>query len=119
MMWIAINVACYVNWAFVIYSFLILAVYTLLTANIGMIENLRHPILDWTDEAVAVKSGMSVMFTMFINMVITFLPLILIIVLSAIDLWITLAIWLVVAGALVGASYAWIVTRGVKRFENL
>ena len=119
MMWIAINVACYVNWAFVIYSFLILAVYTLLTANIGMIENLRHPILDWTDEAVAVKSGMSVMFTMFINMVITFLPLILIIVLSAIDLWITLAIWLVVAGALAGASYAWIVTRGVKRFEKL
>lgn len=119
MMWIAINVACYVNWAFVIYSFLILAVYTLLTANIGMIENLRHPMLDWTDEAVAVKSGMSVMFTMFINMAITFLPLLLIIVLSAIDLWITLAIWLVIAGAAAGASYAWIVTRGVKRFEKL
>ncbi len=119
LMWIAINVACYVNWAFVIYSFLIIAVYTLLTANIGMIENLRHPILDWTDEAVAVKSGMSVLFTMFINMAIVFLPLLLIIVLSAIDLWITLAIWLVIAGALAGASYAWIVTRGVKRFENL
>lgn len=119
MMWIAINVVCYVNWAFVIYSFLILAVYTLLTANIGMIENLRHPILDWTDEAVAVKSGMSVMFTMLINMVLTFLPLVLILVLSAINLWITLAAWLVIAGILAGASYAWIVTRGVKRFENL
>ncbi len=119
MMWIAINVSCYINWAFVIYSFLILAVYTLLTANIGMIENLRHPILDWTDEVVAVKSGMSVLFTMLINMVLTFLPLILIIVLSAINLWITLAIWLVIAGALTGVSYAWIVTCGVKRFENL
>ena len=119
LLWIAINVACYVNWAFVIYSFLIIAVYTLLTANIGMIENLRHPILDWTDEAVAVKSGMSVLFTMFINMAIVFLPLLLIIVLSAIDLWITLAIWLVIAGALAGASYAWIVTRGVKRFEKI
>lgn len=119
MMWIAINVVCYVNWAFVIYSFLILAVYTLLTANIGMIENLRHPILDWTDEAVAVKSGMSVLFTMLINMVLTFLPLVLILVLSALNLWITLAAWLVIAGILAGASYAWIVTRGVKRFENL
>ncbi len=119
MMWIAINVVCFVNWAFVIYSFLILAVYTLLTANIGMIENLRHPMLDWTDETVAVKSGMSVMFTKFINMAITFLPLLLIIFLSAINLWVTLAAWLVIAGALAGASYAWIVTRGVKRFENL
>ena len=38
-----------------------------LSVRIGLMEDLRHGRLDWVSEAVAVKQGMSVLFTMAIN----------------------------------------------------
>ena len=41
--------------------------FTVFTALLGLFENLRHPNLDWINETQAVKSGASVMLTMFIG----------------------------------------------------
>lgn len=42
------------------------AVFCVFTGLLGLFENLRHPNFDWTNETQAVKSGVSVLFTMLI-----------------------------------------------------
>lgn len=119
-MWLAANICSYSGIALAAFSFVILALYVFLTAGIGLFENLRHPVLDWQDEAVAVKSGMSVMFTMLLNMALTFIPgIILVIFANYIDIWVVLAVWLLLAAGLTALIYRWIMTKGVKRFEEL
>lgn len=118
LLWIAINYCIYIDAVFVVYSFVMIALYVVLTANIGLIENIKHPVLDWQDEVIAVKNGASVMFTVFINMFLTTLPIALCFI-SAIPLWARLAIWLAVIAVLTAVTTIWIHTRGVKRFENL
>ena len=41
-------------------------------AEIGLISNVNHPLLNWTSETQAVKSGSSVLISMLIDMVIVF-----------------------------------------------
>lgn len=118
-MWLAINICLYVNIAFAFYSLIIILSYIFLTAGIGLMENIRHPILDWSDEAMAVKSGLSVLFTMLINMVLAFAPILTVVILSMIDLWVTLAVWFAVLIILNVILYSWIMTRGAKRFMEL
>lgn len=43
------------------------AVFCVFTGLLGLFENLRHPNFDWTNETQAVKSGVSVLFTMLIT----------------------------------------------------
>lgn len=119
-LWLAINICLYQGIGYALYTLAILMVYVLLTAGIGLFENLRHPVLDWQDEVVAVKSGVSVLFTMLLNMVLTFIPgLALLMTLAYVSLWIILAVWLLIALALTVLVYRWIMTKGVKRFEEL
>lgn len=118
-MWLAVNVSFYVNWAFAVYSLLIIASYVFLTAGIGLAENINHPILDWDNEAVAVKSGVSVLFTMLLNMALAIAPIVLVLALTMIDLWLTLAIWFVLMAAANAGVYVWLMTIGAKRFMEL
>lgn len=119
-MWLAANICAYNGILFAVYTLAIITVYLFLTAGIGLFENLRHPILDWQDEAVAVKSGASVMFTMLINMAITFVPgLSLFLIASKVNIWMILAVWLLLAAGLTVLLYKWIMTKGIKRFEEL
>ena len=37
------------------------------TGVLGIVENLRHPSLDWSNEAQAVKTGVGLLFTMLIS----------------------------------------------------
>ena len=43
------------------------AAFTVLSGNIGLIANLRHPNLSWINETQAVKQGMSVLLSMLVN----------------------------------------------------
>lgn len=47
---------------------LLAAVYTIFTAYLGVLVNLRFPRFDWINEVTAIKSSMAVMLTMFIGM---------------------------------------------------
>ena len=48
--------------------------YALFSALLGLFENLRHPNFNWVNETQAVKSGASVMITMFVGMGMAALP---------------------------------------------
>ncbi|MGN0819014.1 MAG: hypothetical protein ACI4M6_01280 [Christensenellaceae bacterium] len=49
--------------------FLTPLIYAVFIAVSGLIEGIRHPVLDWTVEAVAVKTGFAVVFTMLLGLV--------------------------------------------------
>lgn len=120
LMWLAANIVSYSGIGYVLYTFIIIAVYLFLTAAVGLYENLKHPMLDWQDETAAVKNGASVMLTVFINMFITMAPALLFILVSAgVPIIVVLAAWLVLAAGLTVIIYRWIFTKGVKRFEEL
>ena len=54
----------------------------LFIALLGLFENLRHPNFNWINETQAVKSGMSVMVTMFVGMGFSALPVLAYLLLS-------------------------------------
>lgn len=93
----------------------------LLTAQLGVIINLRFPKFDWTSEVVAVKQGMSVIIAMLANWGIIVLPLILYIVLpnGLISVELYMALWTLlfipIALALDKLLRGW----GVRTFEEL
>lgn len=53
------------------------AAFCVFTGLLGLFENLRHPNFDWTNETQAVKSGVSVLFTMLITWVVLLVPILL------------------------------------------
>ncbi|MBQ9760223.1 MAG: hypothetical protein IJW16_02615 [Clostridia bacterium] len=89
------------------------------TANIGLICSVCHPMLEWTNEAVAVKQGTAVLLTMLFAS----LPAIVIgigsIFLAMLSPWLALAAMVVLP--LVGdiLSYRYLMRGGVKRFEQI
>jgi len=100
---------------------LIPAVYTVLTALVGLAANLRHTNLDWISEMQAVKNSMSVIITMgamlftaaacggiFYGLTCLGLP-----VLSC------LLILLIVIAVICRFLYTWIMGRGAALFESL
>ena len=87
---------------------------------LGLFENLRHPNFNWINETQAVKSGASVLITMFAGMGLVLLPVLACLIFSD---WLTpeLAGWIML-GLLVVLSvllYLWIRKKGVRRFEEL
>lgn len=90
-----------------------------LCANIGLICNLHHPMLEWNNEAQPVKQGISVLLAML------FCALSAIAVLAAGAFLFFLNPWfaLIGMGAILliadALSYAYLMKRGVKRFENI
>lgn len=119
LLWLAANICFYIDPVFLIVSLVILLAYALLTANIGLIENLRHPKLDWQNEAMAVKSSMSVGLTVFINLGIAIASMIAVMAFGGINFRLTIGALLVVISALALLTYRWIITKGVRRFEEL
>ena len=74
--------------------------------------------LDWQDEAVAVKTGMSVMFTMFAGMALAVTPLIAIFLLADYINFVLIG-WAVIEAAIALMLYKWLTGSGVKKFEEL
>ena len=87
---------------------------------LGLFENLRHPNFNWINETQAVKSGASVLLTMFIGMGFVLLPVLLCVLFSD---WFTpeLAGWgmVVLLAVLSGLLYLWLRKKGPRVFREL
>lgn len=92
-----------------------------ITAQLGIIINLRFPKFDWTSEIIAVKQSMSVIVVMLVNWGVTLLPVILYFVLpdGIIALPAYMALWtLAFIPAIIGLDRilrSW----GTRTFEEL
>lgn len=96
------------------------AAFCVFAGVLGLAENLRHPYFDWVNETQAVKSGASILLTMFICWGVLLLPVLLFAFLgnriSGPVLAGAMLAVLLVASALL---YRWIMSRGLRRFEQL
>ena len=95
-------------------------VFGVFSGFLGLFENLRHPNFNWINETQAVKSGASVLLTMFIGMGLVLLPILACLIFSdavtpELMGWILLALLTVLSVLL----YYWIRKKGVKIFEAL
>ena len=96
------------------------SVFGMFSGFLGLFENLRHPNFNWINETQAVKSGASVLLTMFIGMGLVLLPILACLIFSdavtpELMGWILLALLTVLSVLL----YYWIRKKGVKVFEAL
>lgn len=95
------------------------SLYTVWIANIGLIWGLHFPILDWSNEAVAVKQGTAVMLTMLFAS----FPAIILgagsIALAMISPWLSLALWIVATVLADVLTYRYLMRGGVVRFEEI
>lgn len=93
--------------------------YCVWTANIGLVCSVCHPMMDWTNEAVAVKQGTAVLLTMLFSS----LPAIVLgigsIFLAAITPWLVIPVLcaIILTGDIL--TYRYLMRGGVKRFEMI
>ena len=88
------------------------------TGVLGLAENLRHPSLDWSNEAQAVKTGVGLLFTMLISWAALIPPIVLY---AVFDVDYAVCAW-GFAAAMAAADlllYRWLMTRGAAIYERL
>ena len=88
------------------------------TGILGLVENLRHPSLDWSNEAQAVKTGVGLLFTMLISWAALVPPILLC---AVCDVDYRLCAWgfglaIAIADLLL---YRWLMTRGARIYDAL
>ncbi len=94
--------------------------YCVLTGLIGLAMNLLHPNFDWLNETQAVKSGASVLLTMFIGIAAAAAPVLVFAVLGehlSVE-WIGWGTLVLVSGVCLWL-YGWLMRRGVRIMEGL
>ncbi|MBQ3901794.1 MAG: hypothetical protein II745_00280, partial [Lachnospiraceae bacterium] len=97
-------------------------------AEVGLIENLKRPRFDWKNEAIVIKQSAAVGFSMLISGVVPvaiFVPYVvfmsglfnggLVIITGSVYFIIAIAIYLVLDILL----YYWIMTKGVRKFDEM
>ena len=93
--------------------------FAILLANIGLMCNLFHPMLDWINEAQAVKQGVSIL----LSMLFSTLSLLVLggvgILLGLISLWLALVATLVLLIGGIVLTYSYLMRGGARRWENL
>lgn len=101
--------------------FLLLPVACVLFAGLlGLFENLRHPNLDWINETYAVKTGMSVIVTIFATWGLVLLPLVVVLIWGGKIPLLAVAVgFLVLVLLLCLLLWRWLCTRGEERFRAL
>ncbi|MBR3894463.1 MAG: hypothetical protein IKJ35_04880 [Clostridia bacterium] len=95
------------------------ALYCVWCANIGLICNLCHPVLDWINEAQVVKQGTAVMLTMLFSTLPVFVLAFLGGVLALISYWLSLIFLLGVMILGIVLSYRYLMHGGVARWDSL
>ena len=88
------------------------------TGILGLVENLRHPSLDWSNEAQAVKTGVGLLFTMLISWAALIPPIVLY---AACDVDFNICAWgfaAVIAAADI-LLYRWLMSRGAEIYAAL
>ena len=95
--------------------------FVLLTANVGLVEDLRHCNLDWINETQAAKQGAGVVLTMLIvwGFVLAIGAAYFLLLANVMDTPVFLALVLALLAILYALSGRWLMTRGAKRFESL
>ena len=95
--------------------------FVLLTANVGLVEDLRHCNLDWINETQAAKQGAGVLLSMLLAFGFVVAVGALYFFLLAVLMPATAALGLILAlmAILYALTARWLMTRGVKRFETL
>ena len=95
--------------------------FVLLTANVGLMEDLRHCNLDWINETQAAKQGAGVLLSMLLNFGFVVAVGALYFFLLAVLMPTTAALGLILAlmAILYALTARWLMTRGIKRFETL
>lgn len=101
--------------------YLILAVSS--QSMLGLLFNLKYPRLHWSSETQAAKSGASMLLTMFLDIVISILPMVLFLVLmpriSSLSISIYLSVTIVVELVLTITIALLLFKRGKKLFDNI
>lgn len=94
--------------------------FTLFVGLFGLLMNLRHPRLDWTNEAQIIKNSVSVIVTMFASWGILIIPIVCLFLLSGViaaEIIVFAFMLLVVLADLL--IYRWIMSRGALLFNEL
>jgi len=92
-----------------------------LIAVCGLAINLHFPKLDWTNETYVVKQGLSAMITMF-GAIVTIIAVVLVYVLllnTVISMTAFLWLFTLLFAIIAVLIYAWLLTSGVKKFDQL
>ena len=95
--------------------------FVLLTANVGLMEDLRHCNLDWINETQAAKQGAGVVLTMLIvwGFVLAIGAAYFLLLANVMDTPVFLALVLALLAILYALTARWLMTRGARRFEAL
>ncbi|MBQ7712574.1 MAG: hypothetical protein IJT69_02020 [Clostridia bacterium] len=94
--------------------------FNLFTATFGLCMNVLRPVLDWRDEAMAVKTGFSVFVSIFgVMLFATVLTGLYFAFALIFPDWVYLTILIVVLTAAAYGMLRWLRTGGVRRFERL
>lgn len=95
--------------------------FVLLTANVGLVEDLRHCNLDWINETQAAKQGAGVLLSMLLNFgfVVAVGALYFFLLTNLMPTAAFLGLMLALLAILYALTARWIKTRGAKRFETL
>lgn len=100
--------------------FLLSAVFSVFVGLLGLNENLRHPNFDWMTETQAVKSGISVLFTMLISWGLILIPVLAYAFFGeVISGAILCLVFLAVLTALCLLLYRWLMRRGAEIYRGL
>ena len=95
--------------------------FVLLSADVGLMEDLRHCNLDWINETQAAKQGAGVVLTMLIvwGFVLAVGAVYFALLASVLTTPVFLALVLALLAALYALTQRWLATRGVRRFESI
>lgn len=95
--------------------------FVLLTANVGLMEDLRHCNLDWINETQAAKQGAGVLLSMLLDFgfVVAVGALYFFLLAELMPTTAFLGLILALMAILYALTARWLMTRGVKRFETL
>ena len=95
--------------------------FVLLTANVGLMEDLRHCTLDWINETQAAKQGAGVLLSMLLGFgfVVAVGALYFFLLAELMPTTAFLGLILALMAILYALTARWLMTRGVKRFETL
>ena len=95
------------------------SLYSAWVANVGLMCNLFHPVLEWINEAQVVKQGMAVMLTMLFTTLPIFVLVAIGVVLSLISYWLTLLVVGAIIGVGVWLTYRYLMHGGVQKWESV
>lgn len=99
--------------------FILPVLFSLFVGLFGLVENLRHPALDWTNETQAVKSGVGVLITMFGSWGILAVPVLCVIFVKSVPLTAAALGFTVLLALLCLLLYRLLMGWGTRRFMSL